>query len=45
MTEDEYPEDVFDFDMFCSHGDLQPKYLVNDCLKVRVEVFTFVIDI
>ena len=42
VTESEYPEDVYGFDMFCSHNDLRPKYLINDCLKVRIEVVTYV---
>ena len=40
VVEDEYPDDVYGFDMFCSHANLLPKYLIEDCLKVRVEVVT-----
>ena len=38
VIEDEYPDDVYGFDMFCSHADLLPNYLKEDCLKVRIEV-------
>ena len=37
---DEYPDDVYGFDMFCSHADLVPAYLRDDCLKIRIEVDT-----
>lgn len=38
VVEDEYPDDVYGFDMFCSHADLVPAYLSDDCLRVRIEV-------
>lgn len=40
VVEDEYPDDVYGFDMFCSHADLLPKYLREDCLKICIEVDT-----
>lgn len=38
VIDDEYPDDVYGFDMFCSHADLLPNYLRDDCLKVCLEV-------
>ena len=36
--DDEYPDDVYGFDMFCSHANLVPAYLRYECLKVPIEV-------
>ena len=40
VVDDEYPDDVYGFDMFCSHADLVPAYLSDDCLRVCIEVDT-----
>ena len=38
VVDDEYPDDVYGFDMFCSHANLVPAYLRYECLKVPIEV-------